>query len=226
MATSTFYLLKFIEDLYKNKKYLGNDAITNYYICQKVCRNLLKKTKVNIEVNGLENIPNDNLLITANHQNFFDIIVLISLINKPIPFAAAKELMKYPILKDYIEKIGCVLIDRDTKDVKVMKKQLDDIENKVINNGLILFPEGECSYKDDTVKEFKKGGFIAANKNDVNIVPTYINYNGLKNMGKWYVPTGDIVVNFMKSFKSSDYGKISPSSLANITRDKVLSLKM
>lgn len=226
MATSTFYLLKFIGDLYKNKKYLGNNKEDNYFVCQKVCKDLLEKTNVNVITDGLDNIPNDSVLITSNHQNFFDIIVLISLINRPIPFAAAKELMKYPILKDYIEKIGCILIDRDTKDIKVMKKQLDDIESSINNNGLILFPEGECSYKDDKVKDFKKGGFIAANKKDVYIVPTYIKYNGLKNVGRWYVPTGDINVNFMEPFKSSDLGKVNPSSLANITRDKILSLKM
>ena len=31
MATSTFYLLKFIGDLYKNKKYLGNNKEDNYF---------------------------------------------------------------------------------------------------------------------------------------------------------------------------------------------------
>ena len=202
--------MSFIIDLKRNKKYLNDDQINNYYVCQKVCKNLLDKTKVNVNVDGLSNIPEEGpTLITSNHQNFFDIILLSSIIDRPMPFAAAVELMKYPILRDYIKGI--------------------EMENVISNNGLILFPEGECNYISDEVKDFKKGGFASVKKNGCKIVPTYIKYGKLKkSLGKWYVPVEDVSISFGNSFTSMDVNnnRVTPQELATITREKVLSLKM
>ena len=42
---------------------------------QKVFKHLLKISGVTIEVNGLENIPDEASLFVGNHSSYFDIIV-------------------------------------------------------------------------------------------------------------------------------------------------------
>ena len=210
------------------RKYIDDDFINNYRICQHLSDAIIEASKVDFKVEGVENISSrDPFLICSNHVAFFDIAALCSAVNKPMPFAAAKELVKNPIISKYIKGINSVLINRDTEDLKLMKKQLEDMENAIKNTGLILFPEGECSYGKSDIKEFKKGGFIAAKKYDTLIVPTYIDYKDYKKYGRLIVPKDRVIVKFDKPFRASDITdkKMNAQNLANYTREKVLSLK-
>ena len=222
-------LTSLIIDLKKNEKRLNDDKINNYFVCQEVCKKLVESSNYSLNVYGKENIiTDDNILITSNHNSFYDIFTLVSIIDKPMPFAAAKELMKYPVLNKYIKAIGCILIDRQTEDLKLMKKQLQDMEEALKNGSLILFPEGECSYNEyDEIKDFKKGGFMAASKYDIKIVPTYIKSDNMKNIGKWYVPNEDIEVIFGEGYTPTEIFGKKPSAkrLSEYTKDQILKLK-
>lgn len=227
-VNSVYFVIESISifDYYRN--FISDDFVNNYRICQHLSEAIIDASKVDFKVEGMENISSrDPLLICSNHVAFFDIAALCSAINKPMPFAAAKELVKNPIISKYIKGINSVLINRNTEDLKLMKKQLEDMENAIKNTGLILFPEGECSYGTGDIKEFKKGGFIAAKKYDTLIVPTYIDYKDYKKFGRLIVPKEEVTVKFDKPFKASEISdqKINAQTLANYTRDKVLSLK-
>ncbi len=224
-----YLLLSFILDFIKNKKYLSDNIDENYKLCQDICKRLVESTKVPLSVEGLENIPKEgSLLITPNHTTFFDIIALVSCIDRTVSFAAATELEKYPILRDYIKAINCILIDRYTEDVTVMKKQLESMEDAIKDKGLILFPEGECSYLSGEIKEFKKGGFTAAKKYDTYILPTYIKSENMSHIGKWYIPKEEVKIVFGDPFKVQDvFGKrVSSKQVSEYTREKVLDLKL
>lgn len=221
-------LFSLINDFIKNEKNLNDDFNNNYKICQGICKRVVESCNVPVIINGSENIPDEgSLLICSNHTSFYDIFALVSCIDRSMSFAAAKELMKYPLLKKYIKAINCVLIDRKTEDLKAMKSQLQDMEEAIKNGGLILFPEGECSYLDDEIKPFKKGGFMAASKLDTTIVPTYIKMENMKKIGKWYIPTDEVEITFGEPFIPSEVfnGKASAKKVTEYTREKVLELR-
>ena len=227
-VNSLYFTLNAINTFYSYKKYLKDGDINhNYRICQFVSEDIIDSAKINYEVKGLEKLPLDEpYLITSNHVGFFDIAALCKANPKPMPFAAAKELMDNRIINKYIESINSVLIDRTTEDLKMMKKQLEDMEKAISTTGLILFPEGECSYGDKEIKEFKKGGFIAAKKHNISIVPTYIDYKDFKRVGRLIVPKKEVVVTFDEPFKASDMEvRMNAQDLAKYTRKKVLDLR-
>ena len=214
-----------VKDLYSNQKYLNDDFYNNYEVSSRVCRNTLYKSGISINVEGLDNIPmEDPLLLAPNHISFFDIVLLLGVVDRPLPFAAATELTKYSVLKKYIEALNCVLIDRYTSDFKVVKEQIKNMGDTIKNTGLIVFPEGECSYNQE-VYEFKKGSFLRVK--EASIVPTYINMPNIKKLGRWVIPTSNVDVIFGKSFKVSEVFERSVSAdvVAQYTRDKVLELK-
>lgn len=217
--------LTLVKDLYSNQKYLNDDFYNNYEVSSRVCRNTLYKSGVSVNVEGLENIPMDGpLLLAPNHISFFDIILLLGVVDRPLPFAAAQELTNYSILKRYIESLSCVLIDRHTSDFKVVKEQIKNMGDAIKNTGLIVFPEGECSYNQE-IYEFKKGSFLRVK--EANIVPTYINMPNIKKLGRWAIPTSDVDILFGKPFKVSEVFErnTTASVVAQYTRDKVLELK-
>lgn len=215
-------------NLIKNKHKLNDNFENNYSLCKKASEKAINNSKVEFLIEGVNNIPKEGpTLIISNHRSFFDIFALVKAIDRPMSFASAIELMNYPVLNKYIKGIECVLIDRNTTDLKKMKEQLLEMEKTIIKNGLILFPEGECSYETDELKPFKKGGFMAATKNNVQIVPTYINYEAMSRVCKWMVPTAKTTIVFGKAFRPKDVFKdrLKAEEVAEYSRNKVLELK-
>ena len=227
-VNSALFVIESINAFDYYRKYLDDDFINNYRMCQCVCDSIIESSKVDFEVEGEEYVSSkEPFLVCSNHFAFFDIAALCHTINKPMPFAAAKELVNNPIISKYIKGINSVLINRNTDDLKLMKKQLEDMEKAISTTGLILFPEGECSYGNGDIKEYKKGGFIAAKKHDTLIVPAYIDYKDYKRFGRLIVPKEKVVVKFNEPFRASEISdkKINADKLASYTRNKVLELK-
>jgi len=125
-------------------------------------------------ITGLENIPeNRAVLFVSNHQSNFDIAVFLSLIPGDKGYIAKSELKMVPILRQWMEKIQCLFIDR-----KDMKKSvqviLDGIKLLKAGYSMVVFPEGTRS-KGGPLGEFKAGSFKLAVKSGVPIVPVTIN---------------------------------------------------
>lgn len=227
-AKAVGILFNLISNLVINVSKLNEDFDNNYKICRDISSRVIEQAGLDFSVYGQENIPNEgSVLIASNHRNFFDIIVLLASIERAMSFVVAQELYSYPFLKDYIESINCVSVDRNTTDSTLLKKQLTDMKNGLNSGGLILFPEGQCNYEEDYVREFKKGGFVAARSCNSTIVPTYINVENVTRLGRWVVPRDKVTVTFGKSFTLADIPGKKPNSerLAEFTRDKVLELK-
>lgn len=126
-----------------------------------------------IILEGKENIPRGNVLIIANHQSYFDIPVILGVLNKPAGFLAKTELKKIPLLSFWMKRLHCVFIDR--KKLREAEKYIQEvIEN--LNNGysMVIFPEGTRS-RGKTMKNFKPGSFKVAFKTNVPILPVTIN---------------------------------------------------
>lgn len=217
-----------IYEMIKNRFKLNEDIDNNYEICQKISRQVVEASNINLKVEGKENIPKDgSVLIASNHRSFFDILVLLASIDRTMSFVVAQELCKYPILKKYIESIECIPVNRNETDFAKVKKQLADMSEGLQKGGLILFPEGECNYFENEIGEFKKGGFMGVSSSNASIVPTYINVEKVKNLGRWVIPVEQVTVTFGKSYKITDIAekKLKADALAEYTRNKVLELQ-
>lgn len=135
---------------------------------------LLRYTKVNLTVEGLENLPpaDEAVAFAANHQSYFDIPVLLSGLDFPRALLAKKELGKVPLLSGWMNLLGCLYVDRD--DVRSSVATLKQCE-ELLKSGssLIICPEGTRS-KADEMGEFKAGIVRVASRAGVRIVPVAI----------------------------------------------------
>lgn len=168
-------LVLLIPKLNKGKKMLKanvqpfNDKYI-YEIVQQWSADRVKDTGAKIFVHGRENIPTEgNMLFVGNHQSNFDFALLLAELNVPVGFIAKVELKKIPLIRDWMDLIHCLLMDRSD-----MKQQLKTIIEGIdlLKNGynLIVFPEGTRS-RDGKIAEFKAGTFKLATKSKVPIVP-------------------------------------------------------
>ncbi len=137
-------------------------------------RKLLKILNVKVNVHGKENLPKDkNVLFIGNHQGNFDIPIYISCIDIPKGFVAKIELTKMAGVKNWMEYMNCIFMDRSSIR-KAGEAIITGINSLKSGNSLVVFPEGTRS-KGDKMGEFKAGSFKLATKSKVPIVPVTMN---------------------------------------------------
>ena len=133
----------------------------------------IRRSGSTVEVNGFENLPEDETVVyISNHQGNFDIPLIMGYIDKPKGFIAKIEAKKIPIVVKWMELIHCVFMDRSTlkgsagaiiEGIKVLKE----------GHSLVIFPEGTRSQSDE-MGEFKHASFKLATKPGITIVPITI----------------------------------------------------
>lgn len=124
---------------------------------------------------GEENIPKDEaVLYVGNHRSYFDVIATYVRVPRPTGYVAKKEMLKVPLLKDWMKNLHCLFIDRN--DIKQGLKTILECIQKVKNGiSICIFPEGTRSKEPDTFLPFKDGSFKIAEKSGCAIIPMSIN---------------------------------------------------
>jgi len=151
-----------------------------YRRAQNIAKYVLKVTKTNMEVSGIENIPKENCVFIANHQAIFDGFALLAYIDKPFGFIAKKEIQKIPLVNSWIKSIGSIYLNRESprESIKTIQEGVEKINE---GYSIMIFPEGTRSLK-SKMNPFKKGSMKLAIKSKALIVPITIDgtYNVLE----------------------------------------------
>lgn len=142
-------------------------------IIQTVFRFLLKIAGTEIEVSGTENIPDDEaVLFVGNHRSDFDILLGYIFVKTETGFIAKKEIGSIPLLKQWMENIKCLFLDR--KDMKQgLKTILDAVNNIKSGISVWIYPEGTRNKNEDPseLMEFHEGSLKIATKSKCKIIP-------------------------------------------------------
>jgi 1-acyl-sn-glycerol-3-phosphate acyltransferase len=113
------------------------DAVHSY--CRWVRASAAVLVGLRSEIRG--EVPQDEVIIAAKHQSFFDIIMIVSVVPRP-KFIMKRELLLAPIVGWYAKKIGCVPVNRGKRS-EAMKKMVADVKAGTTAPGqLIIYPQG------------------------------------------------------------------------------------
>lgn len=220
--------LRLVFEMIRNYPFLNHDLEHNFRICKKICKKIVKSARIRLQVSHEEYVPADEpFLLVSNHRCFFDVVFLLATMERAISFVAAKELWRYPILRKYLDSIGCVALDRGAKKMEELKESILSMHAALENGNLVLFPEGECSYHDYHMKRFKKGGFMGITNPMQKIVPVFLDVNTIYNIGRWMIPQGEVSVIVGPSFTPSDLDgkRKTAGEIAAYAQEQVLLLQ-
>jgi len=134
---------------------------------------LLRQTGSQVQVIGREHIPDSGpVLIVSNHQSYFDIPLMVSVIPLPMGFVAKKELKKAPVISRWMDLIECSYIDR--KDIRQSLRAIQKAQKSLeTGHSMVIFPEGTRSKRRE-ISAFKPGSLKLAQKAGVPILPVVI----------------------------------------------------
>jgi len=115
---------------------------------------------IHLDVDGLENLPEEPCIIMFNHQSALDILAYMSIL--PIDWRAImkREVGQIPFIGWVARLSGHYLVARDgsSSDTKEVKKIVGKIRS---GPTVVVAPEGTRS-KDGKLLPFQKGGFLIA----------------------------------------------------------------
>lgn len=136
---------------------------------------LISKIFWRIEYINTENIPqnlNGGLIVSANHQTYFDPFWISIPIKRDLRFLAWDHAFEWFFIGRLIELVGAfpVSIERGGT-IKALKESL-----QILRSGktLVIFPEGEREFIDGNLLPFKTGAVRLALETNVPILPITI----------------------------------------------------
>lgn len=136
---------------------------------------------IRLQVQGLENLPEEPCIIMFNHQSALDILAYMSIL--PIDWRAImkREVGQIPFIGWVSRLSGHYLVARDgsSSDTKEVKKIVGKIRS---GPSVVVAPEGTRS-KDGKLLPFQKGGFLIAVLARVPVV-TMVITGGLELLSK------------------------------------------
>jgi len=134
------------------------------------CKASAKALAIDVVPEGTELAPTGPFVYATNHQSIVDIIVLGSVLNGDYKWAAKRSLFKIPFLGWHLSLAGHVPVDRGggARTAATVIKSFQEVLGR--GKPLLIFPEGTRS-EDGVLKEFKAGGFYAAVRAGVPVVP-------------------------------------------------------
>ena len=125
------------------------------------------------EVNGLENLPNQNIIIAAKHQSAWETLALHLIFQDPA-IILKKELLRLPILGWFISKVGMVPINRSGGGGAL--KSMIEVAKRWSDSGrpIIIFPQGTRVGVDEKLR-YHPGVFAIYKALELPVVPVALN---------------------------------------------------
>ena len=130
-------------------------------------------TGADISYIGRENVPKDRaVLYVGNHNSYFDILLTYSQCPGLTGYVAKSEMLRYPLLRDWMKRLYCVLLDRSDlrAGMQMILTCIDYIKNGI---SICIFPEGTRS-KDGQMQPFHEGSLKMTAKTGCPIIPMAI----------------------------------------------------
>lgn len=169
------YLICNLPAMVKAKR-LEKDPIKHEAYCRKkivgFCRRCIKVIGMDLEMRGLENVPDRATLTAYSHQSLLDAFPLIAYMPNTQSMVAKKELESTPLLASWMKAGKCIFIDRSSAraGMQCIMQGVDLLKNNI---NVTIAPEGTRNNGKELL-DFKGGAFMMATKSGAPILPVAI----------------------------------------------------
>ena len=185
---------------------------TKFYKIVKPIVWFLIKILFHPQVIGLERIPKRGRVVLAgNHTKWLDPVMLVGVTKRPIHFLAKKELFS-GITKPIVKGMGCIPVDRDKHDKRVLDNTYKFLEHDLC---IGIFPEGTINRTNELIRPFKMGAVKACHETGTILVPFVIT-------GKYNLFRKGIKIEFLEPIVINSDLEKENERLMKIISDKLM----
>lgn len=191
-----------------------------YRHIQYILREAVKGGNIDLQVTGLENVPEENgFMLYSNHQGMFDVMAIAATCDNPIGAVLKKELYNIPFLHQIALCTRSFAMDRE--DVRQSLSVIQQVTEEVKNGrNYLIFPEGTRSRKGNEMLEFHGGSFRCATKSKCPVVPIALvdSFKVLDEKGSKPVT---LQLHYLEPIYWEEYQGMKPAELALLVRGRI-----
>ena len=149
-------------DVDKRFKFARSWALLNLWLLKHIC-------KLSHSIDGMENIPQQGVVVLCKHQSTWDTMIL-QVILPPVRWVLKRELLRVPFFGWGLAMLKPIAIDRSAGHKAVA--QLIEQGKPMLDAGywVIVFPEGTRTHPGQK-KRYKLGGSILAIETGHPVIP-------------------------------------------------------
>jgi 1-acyl-sn-glycerol-3-phosphate acyltransferase len=145
-----------------------------YAAARKLVIKTIKHFRLNLQVEGLENLNNQKgaALVVANHQSMMDALLLVAISERPLTFISKKEVKRYPFVGRVMRAVEGSLLDRS--DLRQNVAIMDEAERRLNADycSYAVYPEGTRNRDPQgPMLPFHPGSFKLAYRTGVPVIP-------------------------------------------------------
>ena len=125
-----------------------------------------------VEIQGRENLPDEPVVLCANHSSAWDPVLIVCALHDDVPLRimAKQQLFRIPAVGGFIRYMGAFPVDRGNSDIGAVKTAIQSLRD---GWNLFLFPEG-TRVKQPGQVEAKAGAGMMAIRAGVKLAPVFI----------------------------------------------------
>jgi len=163
-----------------------------WYKFLKIFLKPIYKIYYNPKIYNKENLKVEGpIIIAGNHIHLMDQCNVIISTKRVITYMAKKEYFDSPKTKWFFKMVGCIPVDRGSKEDSSKEKAIKVLENK---GAIGIFPEGTRNKTKEKLLPFKFGAVSMAQKTNATIIPYAIT-------GEYKLRSKNLKVKFGTPFK-------------------------
>ena len=185
-----------------------------------ILRLAVKSGNVDLQVTGLENIPQEGaFLLYPNHQGMFDVVAIAATCKRPLGAVLKKELVDIPFLKQIVACTKSFPMDRAD-----VRQSLTVIQNVIAEvkqgRSYLIFPEGTRSRNGNQMVDFHHGCFRCAVKTKCPVVPLAFvdSFRVLDQKGSGQV---SVQMHYLQPIPYEEYQGLSTVELADLVKQRI-----
>lgn len=185
-------------------------------------RLILQFAGVGVRVRGRRHIdPERPGIYMSNHQSLFDIPVLLGHLPIQFRWLAKAELFRIPLFGHAMGRVGYISIDRsDRKSAFASLARAADMIRGGVS--VLIFPEGTRS-RTNTLRSFKKGGFVLAVDSGVPVTPVItLGTHEIMPKGQLRITPRDVEVEVRPPIDAGRYSRKTKDRLLNRVRREIV----
>ncbi len=191
-----------------------------YAYLKMITQKVNKAGRVTIEARGLENLPEkDGFVFFPNHQGLFDVLVFLESCPRPFSVVIKKEASGLILLKQVVNALGAVPIDRQDirQSMRVIQKVADEVKK---GKNFLIFPEGTRSRKGNQLLDFKGGTFKSAMQAKAPIVPCAL-IDSFKPFDEKGISPVTVRLIYMKPMYYEEYAGMKTKEIAEEVKKRI-----
>lgn len=197
------------------------DDIFRYNYARKILSTVVKKSRVTVDVTGLENINqlNDGYVLYSNHQGRFDALAIYNVHERQLSVVIDEKRSHGILVTQFLRLVKAKRLEKDNfrQGITLFKEIGEEVQQ---GKNFLIFPEGKWENNKNELQEFHTGCIKFLLKAKCPIVPVTL-WDTHKVYGENSLKRVTCSVHFLKPIFYDEYKMLNKNEIAELIRSRI-----